>query len=618
MGQQAEKQERFWTYLLIPAVVIGLYIAGTNLYWFAVGRDDSVKEKTVLETHLTEADMPAVAALVAAMWQGTPTTKLAVPEALKQTNHGVYAASRHRGRKTGDGWRTSRTQLDGLRDAINTARNRTPSSLRPHIETIEFCIAHSYRDVRVGGKRKQGDKHVGVRGLYLRMNQYSERVSPLEMMAEGNNFEDVVKEFQRSHKLEDDDLRQSTTAETFECDQVLVFLGDEARAVRMFRGNQVVEQKAVSKGSVAELAVGLEDWLSRQVRPDGRMTYRYFPTKSQEDRGNNMIRQWMATIALNSSAARRRDGSMFDLAERNIRYNLSKFYKEDKGFGLIEYRGQVKLGAVALATLAIVTHPNRAAFAPYEQAMLRTIDALHQEDGEFHTFYKPQSRIGENQNFYPGETQLLWAYLYRETRDPKLLAKFMKSFEYYREWHLEGYARKGKRAGKPNRNPAFVPWHTQAYYIVWEITKDEGLRDFVYEMNDWLLGMQQWESAPYPDVKGRFYDPRRRYFGVPHASSTGVYLEGLIDAFQMARDLGDKDREEKYRVAIARGLRSVMQLQFEDEIDMFYVQRRDAVRGGVRTTVVREEIRVDNVQHNLLGIHKIMERFAAADYEVGG
>lgn len=611
MAQQAETKQRFWTYLLVPAAAMVLYIGATNLYWLSVGRDDSVKEKTVLETHLTDADMPAVATLVAAMWQGTPTARLEVPETLKQTNHGIYAGARHRGKLTGHGWRTSGTQFEGLRDAISAARNRTTGSLRPSIDTIEFCVAHSYRDVRVGGKRKLGDKHLGVRGLYLRMNEFRERKSPIEMIGENADFEDVVRDFKKRHKLVDDDLTQNTTAETFECDQVLVFLGDKPRAVRMFRGNTVIPQKDVNKASVETLAVSLEDWLARQVRPDGRMTYRYFPAKSKEDTGNNMIRQWMATIALNSTAHRRRDASMFDLAERNIRYNLSKFYREENGLGLIEYRGQSKLGAIALATLAIVTHPNRAAFATYEQAMLRTIDYLHQDTGEFHTFYKPKTRIGQNQNFYPGETQLLWAHLYRENRDPKLLAKFMKSFEYYETWHLEGYDKKGK----PNRNPAFVPWHTQAYYMVWELTKDEGLRDFVFEMNDWLLSMQQWESAPYPDVKGRFYDPRRRKFGVPHASSTGVYLEGLIDAFEMARKLGDKEREEKYRLAIARGLRSVMQLQFQDEIDMFYVQRRDSVRGGVRTTVVRDEIRVDNVQHNLLGIHKIMERFSAGDYE---
>ena len=36
------------------------------------------------------------------------------------------------------------------------------------------------------------------------------------------------------------------------------------------------------------------------------------------------------------------------------------------------------------------------------------------------------------------------------------------------------------------------------------------MRDFVFKMNDWLLGVQQWSTADYPDQPGRFYDPERR------------------------------------------------------------------------------------------------------------
>ena len=34
-------------------------------------------------------------------------------------------------------------------------------------------------------------------------------------------------------------------------------------------------------------------------------------------------------------------------------------------------------------------------------------------------------------------TLLLWAQLYRESRDPELLRRFVQSFRYYRAWHLD-------------------------------------------------------------------------------------------------------------------------------------------------------------------------------------
>src|SRR5690606_16457978 len=141
-----------------------------------------------------------------------------------------------------------------------------------------------------------------------------------------------------------------------------------------------------------------------------------------------------------------------------------------------------------------------------------------------------------------------------------------------------------------------IPWHTQAYYNLWKDTQSDELRDWVFQMNDWLVDVMQTHSrVGYDDTIGRFYSPRHR-FGVPHASSTGVYLEGLIDAFAMARKIGDKHHEEKYRKSIVLGLRSSMQLQFQDDIDMFYSPFKERLRGGMRTTVYENEIRVDNIQ----------------------
>ncbi|MCF8412203.1 MAG: hypothetical protein K9G44_02220, partial [Melioribacteraceae bacterium] len=111
------------------------------------------------------------------------------------------------------------------------------------------------------------------------------------------------------------------------------------------------------------------------------------------------------------------------------------------------------------------------------------------------------------------------------------------------------------------------------------------------------------------------YDPMRP-FGPPHASATGVYLEGLIDAYELALEVKDFERTNLYRRTIKRGLRSVLQLQFSDEIDMFYVShnKRNLVFGGLRTTVYDNEIRCDNVQHCLMAAIKIIGSFSEFDY----
>jgi hypothetical protein len=311
----------------------------------------------------------------------------------------------------------------------------------------------------------------------------------------------------------------------------------------------------------------------------------------------------MATVCLNRVAKDFGGASLAAVAKRNLAYNLSSTFRQQADFGYIWMDGSAKLGAAALAALAILESPERKSYVHEEDALHRLMYELSNPDGSFDTFHIPRERT-DNQNFYSGEALLFLAARYRVSRDPQELARIMAAFRYYRDWH------------RANRNPAFVPWHTQAYCLTWQVTRDRVLAAFIFEMNDWLLSMQQWESAEYPDMQGRFYDPARPQFGPPHASSTGVYLEGLTDAFALARNLGDTARQERYRTAIVRGIRSLMQLQFKDAVDCFYVAAVDRVLGGVRTTVYDNTIRVDNVQHALMALLKVRASFETQDYSL--
>jgi hypothetical protein len=298
------------------------------------------------------------------------------------------------------------------------------------------------------------------------------------------------------------------------------------------------------------------------------------------------------------------DQYLYELAKRNLTYNLQHFYVQEGELGLIRW-GDARLGAMALAALAIVESPFRAEFERYETGLRKTTEHMQKPDGSFYSFFGSES--GDNQNFYPGETLLLWATLWDQTQDPALWERIEKAWRYYKPWHLQ------------NRNPAFIPWHTQAYVRILKRREYPELRDWVFEMNDWLLGMQQWDSVDYPDQLGRFHDPNRPQFGPPHASSTGVYLEGLIDAYRLAVASKDEARGKSYRLAILRGLRALMQIQYVDGVDMFYIARRDRVLGGLRTTEYDNRIRVDNVQHSLMGIQRIVRTFSAEGkwYEAG-
>lgn len=445
--------------------------------------------------------------------------------------------------------------------------------------------------------KQMGRSRIGRKGLaILQGTRLLGVAGASEMIAANRTFERALAQILELQDLPADSIEKSHAEPAlFDSMQVLVRLGETPSADLLWRGNRIVDASAVDADGARDLAGKMILWMHNQVDGEGRIVYKYYPSSGRESPNDNSIRQAMASVCLNRIALQTGRPADREVADRNLAHLLRKYYRRDGAFGYLAEGAKAKLGAAALAALAVFENPDAARYREQFDRLSHTVDALWQETGEFRTFLLPDDR-NDNQNFYPGEALLFWATrLAQDGGDP---ARFLQSFAYYRDWH------------RANRNPAFVPWHTQAYYTALPVAgaAAAALEAFIFEMNDWLLEMQQWDTAPHADLKGRFYNPKHPEYGPPHASSTGVYLEGLIDAFDLARRNGDSARAGRYRLAILRGLRSLMQLQFRDDADMYYVAERERVLGGIRTEVYDNAIRVDNVQHGLMALLKIQAR----------
>jgi hypothetical protein len=538
-----------------------------------------------------------------------------LPAVLRETPAVAYIGLRSAGSLVGEAWGAEGAASFSLDTAFKAAIEASGGAA---FDTIELDLAHGFKTLDATNQealwKLLGSKHQGVRGVETRYSEKIDRNAPTQMLARNHTFRQEVERLWRQFSIPGEDFfAENGKVRLFEAQQYL-FAVASGTLTPLLRGNVLVEPAAVTAANTRACADLMIEWLLTHLHDDGRMTYQWFPTTSSEDRGNNMIRQWMASNALIQIARRRSDPKLWDRIATNIDYNLGKFYVERDGFGLIDENGQFKLGAIALAALAIVSHRDRARWATQEAALRRTVDSLWKPDGQFESFFgKKTPREDNTQNFYPGEALVLWGILYAESRDVELLKRYAASFRYYRQFHLD------------NRRPSLVPWHSQAHALVWqslrespapEVLAAEDLAKWVFEMNDWLVEvMAVWDvDVAYPDEKGRFYSRKQPELGGPHASSTGVYMEGLIDAHRMAKALGDREHAEVYRRTLARAMRSVMQLQFVDEIDMYYVVDRSRTKGGLRTTEFRNEIRVDNVQHVLMAVLEILEDFSESDY----
>ena len=370
----------------------------------------------------------------------------------------------------------------------------------------------------------------------------------------------------------------------------------------LYRDDHVIPLSKVTPEGTDELLAGMAQWLVRMVRKDGRMEYKYMPARGEFSKSNNMIRQWMATLALAELFNATSDERYAEAWKRNVTYNLAKFYRQEKDYGHILYNGKSKLGSLGIALLALARGPEeeRGQYLEQKRRLQRAIEKLWHDDGSFTTFLYPRGR-NDNQSFYPGEALLGQVVTMGEDADQQLLDRWKKSKQFYMDYYQS-----------TRRYTPFVPWHTMAYWHLFQRTGDAEYRGAIYEMNDWLINLQNLDSQDSPDLAGRFYIDEYAFNGPPHASSTAVYVEGLAYAYNLARrDDGNEARAQAYLRAICHGLRSLMQLQYRD-VNSYYLSRPQNALGGLRTRVTDNQLRVDNTQHAIMAVLAV-KRFVAPE-----
>ena len=475
--------------------------------------------------------------------------------------------------------------------------------LRRHIEgqadeSVEVCVATKFRVVtRERLSQVFFNRVRGVVGMEIKLADAVSRIAPTQMIANNLGFDRALDRFHAEQGIDSSGFATRGMVRAFSAEQFLLPGGDGNEPVKLYRGSTTVDALPPAENEhAAGLVNGIGHWMIQNQSNDGRIPYKYWPSRGMESPADNAIRNFLASWSLARLAKFRRSARLGEAARRNLRFNLSRYFQHiGNGRGAIVESTGAKLGASAVAGLAILEASDGQEFLEELGMLAEGINSLADEDSGFRTFFFPRARDGDNWNFYSGEALLFWAEATRlGIPEAPTLAQCANTFELCRARH------------KRKRNPAFVPWHTQACASLFAQTGRREFADFAFELNDWLLPMQQWDGLP-PDMRGRFYDPARPDFGPPHAASTGAYVEGIAEAAALAHTVGDHARASSYELAISRGLRSLRQLQFRDARDAFYVSKRNRVMGALRTEVYDNAVRVDSAAHALLAAMKILQ-----------
>ena len=511
-----------------------------------------------------------------------------LPESRPEASGNTWFCIRQDGAARRAGW-IADAPLERLRDLVGAHAD----------EAVEICVANDFRNVEAKRfARVFPPRRRGLVGIEIEFRDEVLRLAPTRMVAANLGFKRALKRLLERHAASRAAFDAEGRLRSFSARQYLLPPGDGTGPVDLFRGGTVVGPTDTADGvrdRAAVLADSIGAWILQNLGADGGLPYKYWPSRGEVSPADNAIRRFLTCSAIGRWGAFRESAEIREAGRRNLRFNMARYFRDlGDGRGVSAEPRWAKLGAAALAGLAILDNDATDEFAGELALLAAGVDSLADDERGFRTFFYPAGRDGQNWNFYSGEALLFWAEAMRRglpfAPSPELCRS---TFERCRDIH------------RRNRNPAFVPWHTQACASLFAQTGDRAFAAFVLEMNDWLLPMQQWDGVA-ADLRGRFYDPRHPEFGPPHASSTGAYVEGLADAAPLARALGESRRAERYERAVRRGLRALRQLQYRDWRDMFYISRPERVQGALRTTAYDNAVRVDSSGHALAAAVKIL------------
>ena len=377
----------------------------------------------------------------------------------------------------------------------------------------------------------------------------------------------------------------------------LVRTGEPTLEAELYRGTSLVPLEPEQRENRAlTIATGIAMWFANNVDAAGRLPYLWNTSEENPDHSSdNAIRRFLGSIALGRFAMHQGDETLNDAYRRNLTHLLDTYLQPlGDGMAIIAEKYAANLGASSLAGLAILAGQEDDQDHQALSMLLRAVTAMTHEQIGFRTHFYPTERDVQGWEFYSGEALLFLCEAARlkipdaPTKD-ELFVLYRRCRDRWRE----------------RRHVAFVSWHSQALASLYRIRPAQELANFIAEMNDWLIELQLLDASE-PDRLGEFGDPRRPAHGTPHASSTAVYLEGLADARDVARAMGDKTRVERYERTIGLALRSLRQLQFRDWRCTWYLENPEAVLGALRSNVTDNRVRIDNCGHALAGLVKLL------------
>jgi hypothetical protein len=309
------------------------------------------------------------------------------------------------------------------------------------------------------------------------------------------------------------------------------------------------------------IRLGGEWFLANQ---DERFLHYIYDTKTKgHPASTHPLREMGALYAINDLYGYAKDQRYLNLSYRGYAY-FSQYFTKSEDYLLVNITPDAtKLGYNAFMILNIIPIEIKNKDNQLDD-LAEGIISMQEDSGEYRTFFFIERETGVD--YYPGQSILALMRLYGYTRQERYIESIKKSLDYYPlKWNQE-------------QSFTFVPWYTKGYYEYYLVTEDEFVKQFIFEMNDFL-------------VSGFSSDRTCNGSIVSRDVSIAAYAESVIKAYRLARQENDTYRQECYSRFVRNAADIVVDIQIQNTTDIFAL-------GGFPNRI--GEIRVDSNQHAVM------------------
>ena len=405
----------------------------------------------------------------------------------------------------------------------------------------------------------------------------------------------------------------------------LDFIADSDLPLERFRTESWIEFEghslAISRGNTLdhhsgplawrEAAIAGGDFVLRQINPDGRFHYKYFPTKDQHspiNKGYSIPRHAGTVYALallfeHTGEERFRRG-----AEQAISW-LNKQKLDNCGAAqraCILENNAASLGSAALSLVGMLEYQRATQDQRYQDSIIALLEFLlfmQQEHGDsYHTYFPKEDRIDRQVRsmFYTEESALALIMAYKVLGDERYLEAAERALDFLTGPKYEDFFLGNFVFGADH-------WTCIAAEEAWPHLDDPSYLDFCLDYSSFFRKLQYEADAWPPGYQGHYG------FGtlmVPQAPATAGFSEAIISTWLLAEHHGVEE------AALTEQLDLGLDALSRDQIrpaNAWLMPNPEAARGGIRRSLVEYEIRIDFTQHALSALIRGAEARATAE-----